>query len=174
METLPAFLTLCEGNPSVTKAGDAEISCFLGSLNNVLNKQSSCRLFEMPWYACEGIVMKTVGIIPYDIHSVITYCGALGLAAYVIMTQISKVHGANIGPAHFGPDGPRWAPCWSHEPCYQGIFADVLTPSRCQDISDHHIDSILITTSHTPYQSDIYIPLRPLTHRGWDKMANVL
>ena len=27
----------------------------------------------------------------------------------------SKVHGA-----HLGPVGPRWAPCWPHEPCYQG------------------------------------------------------
>ena len=22
--------------------------------------------------------------------------------------------------AHLGPAGPRWAPCWPHEPCYQG------------------------------------------------------
>ena len=22
--------------------------------------------------------------------------------------------------AHLGPVGPRWAPCWHHEPCYQG------------------------------------------------------
>ena len=22
--------------------------------------------------------------------------------------------------AHLGPIGPRWAPCWHHEPCYQG------------------------------------------------------
>ena len=25
--------------------------------------------------------------------------------------------------AHLGPVGPRWAPCWPHEPCYQGHFA---------------------------------------------------
>ena len=27
-----------------------------------------------------------------------------------------------MGPtwAHLGPVGPRWAPCWPHEPCYQG------------------------------------------------------
>ena len=31
----------------------------------------------------------------------------------------SKVHGA-----HLGPVGPRWAPCWPHEPCYQGLFGD--------------------------------------------------
>ena len=24
--------------------------------------------------------------------------------------------------AHLGPVGPRWAPCWSHEPCYQDMF----------------------------------------------------
>ena len=24
--------------------------------------------------------------------------------------------------AHLGPVGPRWAPCWPHEPCSQGIF----------------------------------------------------
>ena len=29
----------------------------------------------------------------------------------------SKVHGANMGPV-----GPRWAPCWPHEPCYQGLL----------------------------------------------------
>ena len=22
--------------------------------------------------------------------------------------------------AHLGPVGPRWAPCWPHDPCYQG------------------------------------------------------
>ena len=22
--------------------------------------------------------------------------------------------------AHLGPVGPRWAPCWPHQPCYQG------------------------------------------------------
>ena len=30
----------------------------------------------------------------------------------------SKVHGGQHG-AHLGPVGPRWAPCWPHEPCYQ-------------------------------------------------------
>ena len=24
--------------------------------------------------------------------------------------------------AHLGPVGPRWAPCWLHEPCYQDMF----------------------------------------------------
>ena len=24
--------------------------------------------------------------------------------------------------AYLGPVGPRWVPCWPHEPCYQGLF----------------------------------------------------
>ena len=24
--------------------------------------------------------------------------------------------------AHLGPTGPRWAPCWPHESCYQGML----------------------------------------------------
>ena len=30
----------------------------------------------------------------------------------------SKVHWGQYG-THLGPVGPRWAPCWPHEPCYQ-------------------------------------------------------
>ena len=30
----------------------------------------------------------------------------------------------SCGPhgAHLGPVGPRWAPCWPHESCYQGLL----------------------------------------------------
>ena len=37
----------------------------------------------------------------------------------LIHTPDSKVHGAYLGPT-----GPRWAPCWPQEPCYQGQFGD--------------------------------------------------
>ena len=39
-------------------------------------------------------------------------------------TQIPRFTWPIWGPpgAHLGPVGPRWAPCWSHEPCYQGRF----------------------------------------------------
>ena len=33
--------------------------------------------------------------------------------------------------AHLGPVGPRWAPCWPHEPCYQGWLNDI-----CMDDCD--------------------------------------
>ena len=29
---------------------------------------------------------------------------------------------------HRGPTGPRWAPCWPHEPCYLGCFWRCLGP----------------------------------------------
>ena len=38
-----------------------------------------------------------------------------GIPLYYLRYQSSwGQHGA-----HLGPVGPRWAPCWSHEPCYQ-------------------------------------------------------
>ena len=33
-------------------------------------------------------------------------------------TQIAKFMGPTW--AHLGPVGPRWAPCWPHDPCYRG------------------------------------------------------
>ena len=32
--------------------------------------------------------------------------------------------------AHVGPTGPRWAPCWPHEPCYLGWESYVPSPYR--------------------------------------------
>ena len=34
------------------------------------------------------------------------------------LSQIAKFMGQH--GAHLGPVGPRWAPCWPYEPCYQG------------------------------------------------------
>ena len=31
----------------------------------------------------------------------------------------SKIHGAHLGPVDL-----RWAPCWPHELCYQGVFIE--------------------------------------------------
>ena len=35
-----------------------------------------------------------------------------------ISTLIAKFMGPTWGPS--GPTGPKWAPCWPHEPCYLG------------------------------------------------------
>ena len=41
------------------------------------------------------------------------------------MTSHSSQHGA-----HLGPVGPRWAPCWSHKPCYQGRYMNTSIQSN--------------------------------------------
>ena len=33
--------------------------------------------------------------------------------------------------AHLGPVGPRWAPCWPHEPSYQGFTPWIMYMSGC-------------------------------------------
>ena len=68
------------------------------SLNNVLNKQSSCRLFEMPWFACEGIGMKPVGIIRYDIHFVLLTVRRSGLQPTSSWPRLAKFMGPTLGP----------------------------------------------------------------------------
>ena len=36
--------------------------------------------------------------------------------------------------AHLGPVGPRWVPCWPHEPCYQGRLLET-TITQITDVS---------------------------------------
>ena len=45
-------------------------------------------------------------------------------------TQIAKF--MELTRAHLGPVGPRWAPCWPHEPCYQGLHF-----TADDDLQDH-------------------------------------
>ena len=58
--------------------------------------------------------------------------------------------------AHLGPTGPRWAPCWPHEPCYLGNLEDVL-----------FLSFILLTSSaltlYDKYQLAIWLPNFPST-----------
>ena len=96
--------------------------------------------------------------------------------------------------AHPGPGGPRWAPCWPHEFCYQGwltmteaalhwdtldmhlsgwfvmMVADILATYMHQGISNHHTDSIVIIVSYKLYCT-IRVMLQPLKNTflaGWD------
>ena len=41
---------------------------------------------------------------------------------YICFDPDSKVHGANMGP--------RWAPCWPYELCYQGMFPKLNSAQR--------------------------------------------
>ena len=65
------------------------------NLNTLFNKLLRCQWYEMSWYS---------------------WCHVTSLWCELTkVTPDSKVHGA-----HLGTTGPRWAPCWPHEPCYLG------------------------------------------------------
>ena len=46
----------------------------------------------------------------------------LSVVGCLLWTQIASSWGQH--GAHLGPVGPRWAPGWPQEPCYQGIFRE--------------------------------------------------
>ena len=51
-------------------------------------------------------------------------CTLLGRAIYSLIEGSWGQHGA-----HLGPTGPKWAPCWPHEPCCKGyLSARLLLP----------------------------------------------
>ena len=47
-----------------------------------------------------------------------------------VITLIARFMGPTWGP--LGPTGPRWAPCWPHEPCYLGVHVNKTLP-KCTD-----------------------------------------
>ena len=46
---------------------------------------------------------------------IVHWCKCFYSLCYSLRLPESNEHGA-----HLGPTGPRWAPCWPHEPCYLG------------------------------------------------------
>ena len=62
----------------------------------------------------------------------------------------SKSHGANMGH-HLGPTGPRWAPCWPHEPYYLGICRILKLPRHILGL-----DSTLPSVAY--YSAEKYEP----------------
>ena len=83
----------------------------------------------------------------------------------------SKVHLGQYG-AHLGPVGPRWAPCWPHEPFYQGwlganrvVTATISryhTTLSCGHLRMHHY--IFVSWSLKPSISVIWRATRHDTH----------
>ena len=69
-------------------------------------------------------------------------CGSTSGSNYGEHTQIAKF----MGPT-WGPTGSWWAPCWSHEPCYQGYGLmdhknlqryDVITTTKQNKANQNH------------------------------------
>ena len=48
-------------------------------------------------------------------------CFALNLRTTAVYNP-RKQSSCGQHEAHLGPVGPRWASCWPHGPCYQGLF----------------------------------------------------
>ena len=80
---------------------------FAVSLNKLFNKQSRCWWFETPWRSRDitDVSMKTLHL-------------------QCMKTQRHPRQQSSWGQhgAHLGPVGPRWAPCWPHEPRYLGSY----------------------------------------------------
>ena len=55
---------------------------------------------------------------------------------------------------HLGPVGPRWAPCWPYEPCYQGCFgASYIIDSLWHKDARHMAQVSQITGASWLYQA---------------------
>ena len=63
--------------------------------------------------------------------------------ALCVLSQISRFMGSTW--AHLGPVGPRWTPCWLHEPCYQ----EYSTPRELV----HHHKRHFIIRSHQVWKA---------------------
>ena len=53
-----------------------------------------------------------------SVNSYNNCCLSRGSFGFATISQIARFMGPTW--AHLGPVGPRWVPCWPHEPCYQG------------------------------------------------------
>ena len=115
METFSVLRVICAGISPVTGEFSAQrpvtrsFGVFFNlRLNKRLSKQSWGWWFEMP---SRPLLYSTC-------HS-----SRPTRAHYRRRTSREQSSWGQHG-AHLGPVGPRWAPCWPHEPCYQGCFDD--------------------------------------------------
>ena len=68
---------------------------------------------ERKWAYAQGSGWKICFNTNHHMHSHLHNCG---------MKTEQNIPDSKVGD-HLGPIGPRWAPCWRHEPCYLGCSA---------------------------------------------------
>ena len=95
---------------------------------------SHLRQQELTYLVCDTMIMIRIRYNYQGVYYMITTISKLWICMCTRAFQAgchphSKVHGANMHGAHLSPAGPRWAPCWPHEPCYQG--SRPLPPRPC-------------------------------------------
>ena len=99
---------------------------------SVPNNCLSQRCHVVSWnpgrkYSETGIKIHHFSMEKTTTHNVVCFV-VLNTVPFSPTIQIIKFMGPAWG--HLGPVGPRWAPCWPHEPCYQGRC-----PSICSAVS---------------------------------------
>ena len=63
--------------------------------------------------------------------------GGYGINRHVETSLLPRQQGSwGQHGAHLGPTGPRWAPCWSDEPCYLGSKAAVTVKTTIETASE--------------------------------------
>ena len=96
----------------------------------------SCRLPSIMFLACENSSIKTSSVVHFKLLLVeimiqgiffhlpnISYMYiAHWICAWVTQFVLYWLCTFCQHGTHLGPVGPRWAPCWFHDPCYQGYF----------------------------------------------------
>ena len=61
-----------------------------------------------------------------DAYALLCWCYIIFAWYWCLCLSIPRLQGSwGQHGAHLGPVGPRWAPCWSHKPCFQGIVFSV-------------------------------------------------
>ena len=105
-------------------------------------------LFSVHCYLC-GFAGLTMVYMVYDITDVSlfsTYFSFISLTAsgwpvklmlyikrqsFACVDKNPRLHDSwGLHVAHLGPTRPRWAPCWSHELCYQGFHPNTSSSSN--------------------------------------------
>ena len=83
---------------------------------------------SLPRWGSFGVI-----IYPHEYYLTGKILSLLWIGAWIISrwkpSQIAKFMG--LYGAHLGPVGPRWAPCWPQEPCYQGWIIGNATHQIC-------------------------------------------
>ena len=62
--------------------------------------------------------------------------------------------------AHLGPVSPRWAPCWPHEPCYQGCITLTSVDTIVKGVLWYSPESNFTRTAHWT-EPITYVPHLP-------------